>query len=160
MLRHSTFTSGSSTPPHSSLTPGYSLWQLDDTNGGPSQSVINTGKVPIMYTKVAIAMNALFGTPYTQTLVNAVLPKVESSYGFREAIRESDGGIIGTTTWPIQDKTQSFALAAARYALSNPSGSLHRHHIPHIPVQMTWNRQIPTQLTSLFSTVCHSQFKV
>ena len=48
-------------------------WQLDDTNGGPSQSVINAGSVPIMYTKVAIGMNALFGTPYTQTLVNAVL---------------------------------------------------------------------------------------
>ena len=107
--------------------PGYTLWQLDDTIGGPSQSVINAGKVPIVYTKVAIGMNALFGTPYTQTLVNAVLGKVETQYGFREAIRESDGSVIGTSTWPIQDKTQSFALAAARYALSDPLGSLYRH---------------------------------
>ena len=119
-----------------------------------------------MYTKVAIGMNALFGTPYTQTLVNAVLGKVETQYGFREAIRESNvNQVIGTTTWPIQDKTQSFALAAARYALidNDPAtGSLIVTTMPHIPVLVSWKTMATyhTQLTSLFSRPCHSLFPV
>ncbi len=96
--------------------------------------------VPVMYTKVAIGLHAIFGTDYTQRLVNAVLGKMESQYGFLEAIRESDGSIIGTPTWPIQDKTNSLILAAARYALNDPvAGSLYVATSPSIGVQATWN---------------------
>jgi hypothetical protein len=84
---------------------------------GPSQSDIASGKTPIVYTKVAFALHALYSTEYTQTLVGKLLPLTQSGSGFREGIREKTGEAIGNEGWPLQDKANSMIIAAARYAL-------------------------------------------
>ena len=84
---------------------------------GPSQSDIASGKTPIIYTKAALALDALYSTAYTRTLAEKVLPLTQTGSGFREGIREKTGEAIGNEGWPVQDKTNSMIIAAARYAL-------------------------------------------
>jgi hypothetical protein len=99
---------------HTTGEPSAALWKIV----GPSQSDIESGSTPIVYTKAAFALHALYSTAYTRTLVEKLLPVTSSSNGFREGIREKNGQVIGEDNWPIQDKTNQIIISAARYALS------------------------------------------
>ncbi len=101
---------------------------------GPSQSDIDSGKTPIVYTKVAFAFHALYSTAYTRALITKLLAVTQTEYGFREGIRENTGEVIGTPTWPIQDKTNSFIIAAARYA----SITVPEFHYPQALILITF----------------------
>jgi len=66
---------------------------------------------PVVYTKAAFGMHAIWSSSYTETLIQYV-SGVETEKGFYEGIDE-EGRIISILT----DKTNSLIINAARYAL-------------------------------------------
>jgi hypothetical protein len=66
---------------------------------------------PVIYTKAALAMHAIWPSSYTEKLVDYVLP-AKTDKGFYEGVDEN-GRVLGILT----DKTNSLIINAARYAL-------------------------------------------
>jgi hypothetical protein len=95
-------------------------WIVDIYSGrtftvwNPSLSGISL--TPIIYTKAAIGMHAIWGNNYTLMLVNYVM-KTKSPNGFYEGVDER-----GNMIYLLSDKTNSLIVNAARYALekANP----------------------------------------
>jgi len=68
---------------------------------------------PVVFTKVAFALHAIYSTQYTRFLVNELLnAQVQTDKGFLEGVTE-DGEPIPYLT----DKTNAMVINAARYAL-------------------------------------------
>lgn len=67
-------------------------------------------------TKVAFAMDALFGTDYTRTLVAAVAPLGDPARGFPEGIYEIDG----STNASVTTNTNATVLAALAFRAHGP----------------------------------------
>jgi len=92
------------------------LWKIV----GPSQSDIDSGQSLVVYAKVAFAFHALYSTAYTMTLIQKLLDTTQSNSGFREGMKERTGEPVGSCSiwgcWPMQDKTNSIIIEAARYA--------------------------------------------
>ncbi len=66
---------------------------------------------PVIFIKAALGYHALYGTEYTESLVQYLMPQVVSDQGFYEGVDET-GRVIPTLT----DKTNSMIISAARYA--------------------------------------------
>jgi len=73
---------------------------------------------PVVYTKAALGMHAIWGSKYTENLVNYVL-RTASSRGFYEGVNE-DGRIIMALT----DKTNALVIASARYAIEKSGATI------------------------------------
>ncbi|MEM1948047.1 MAG: DUF3131 domain-containing protein [Candidatus Caldarchaeum sp.] len=72
---------------------------------------------PIVFTKAAIGLHAVFKTEYTKSLVNYILSRISSQPspgGFLEGVDEN-GRIVAQ----LIDKTQVLVISAAFYALMN-----------------------------------------
>jgi hypothetical protein len=73
---------------------------------------------PVVYTKVAFALHALYKTSYTARLVKAV-SQLETRMGFLEGLTEDGRPLTGPLgLFPtITDKTNSLILSVAKYVL-------------------------------------------
>jgi hypothetical protein len=69
---------------------------------------------PVVYLKVAVGLDALYNTNYTQSMVDAVEPVSLTSSGYRDGVNEN-GQVVST----VIDKTNELILAAALYAINN-----------------------------------------
>jgi len=69
---------------------------------------------PVVYVKAALGFHALYGTGYTDTLVQNLVPQLATDQGFYEGVDES-GRVIKVLT----DKTNGMIINAARYASEN-----------------------------------------
>jgi len=97
-------------------------WQLHpptDSEGNPY--------TPIVTSKGAFGYHALYHTSYTQTLLNKLLPKIQTSnLGFAEGAYEGTGGEIGVGLAVATDKTNAMIIGAARYAIRGLLTSMRR----------------------------------
>jgi len=73
-------------------------------------------RLPAVFTKVAFSLDALFGTDYTRTLVNAVCGSTLDSKGFMEGLWES-GGVDSI----LHVQTADLVLASAVYVIHHYS---------------------------------------
>jgi len=86
-----------------------STWQLQ-----PSGTY-----TPVVTSKAVFGYHALYHTSYTQSLMDKVLPKIQTSnIGFTEGTDEAPGGNVGNGLQVATDKTNSLIISAARYAIS------------------------------------------
>lgn len=69
---------------------------------------------PIVYLKVAVDLDALYNTKYTQSMVDAIEPVSLTNSGYRDGVNEN-GQAVST----VIDKTNGLILAAALYAVNN-----------------------------------------
>ena len=69
-----------------------------------------------MATKAAFGWDALYGTPYTAQLVEAVVPTADPRRGWPEGIYEVDG----TTNASITANTNALVLAALAFKAAGP----------------------------------------
>lgn len=67
-------------------------------------------------TKVAFAWDALFGTEYTQELIDAIAPLGDTDVGWREGIYEIDG----TTNSSVTVNTNAVVLASLAFRANGP----------------------------------------
>ncbi|MGC8988018.1 DUF3131 domain-containing protein [Infirmifilum sp.] len=89
-------------------------WIVDIYTGGTFDIMAGSGKqsmTPIVFTKAAIGMHAVWGTNYTYRLLQYVL-KTKTSNGFLEGVDE-----VGNINYILTDKTNSMIISAARYAI-------------------------------------------
>lgn len=75
-------------------------------------SVIST--TPIAYLKVAVSLEAIYNSTFTQNMVSALEPVAYSQKGFKDGVSEN-----GQVEPSIVDKTNGMILAAAKYAINN-----------------------------------------
>ena len=92
---------------------------------------------PVVFTKVAFAMDAIFRTHYTQMMVNKLLsyPELITDYGFLEGINEEGRPLTGRDGHYLNflSMTNSMIISAARYALEQPQRyALHDFPIPFV----------------------------
>ena len=69
---------------------------------------------PVVYLKVAVGLDALYNTNYTQSMVNAIAPVCLTQSGYQDGINEN-GQVVST----VIDKTNGLILAATLYAINN-----------------------------------------
>jgi hypothetical protein len=85
------------------------MWsQKNGPNQSYGKSIVN--KLPVVFTKIAFGLHALYGTTYTRTLVDALYAQTSDSLGFREGPWEG-GGVDGNR----QVQTHDLVLSAAAY---------------------------------------------
>ena len=82
-------------------------WVVLDGNGNP----FNDPRVPVAYSKLMFAYNALYGTSYTTNMLNTYAGKIQTSNGFMEGIY-ANGAFDGN----VQVQTNQIILSAARYS--------------------------------------------
>jgi hypothetical protein len=79
---------------------------------------------PVVFTKVAFAMDAIFRTNYTKTLLNHMLSYSElaTDYGFLEGVSEDGRPLTGLHGDYLNyvSMTNSMIISAARYAIEHP----------------------------------------
>ena len=91
------------------------MWsEKDGPNGWYWTSVVR--KLPATFTKIAFSLEALFGTEYTRTLVNAVCSSTLDSKGFMEGLWEN-GGVDSI----LHVQTADLVLAAAVHVIHHYS---------------------------------------
>jgi len=84
------------------------LWIVEKQGGGPLSIP------PVVYTKAALGLHAVYATQYTRGLVNWLLSfPIQTDYGFLEGVQEDGRVLSGVVT----DKTNGMIINAARYAL-------------------------------------------
>ena len=69
---------------------------------------------PVVYLKVAVGLDALYNTKYTQSMVDAIEPVSLTNSGYRDGVNEN-GQVVST----VIDKTNGLILAAALYAINH-----------------------------------------
>jgi hypothetical protein len=94
------------------LDPQFQLmWsQKNGANQTYGKSIVN--KLPVVFTKIAFGLHALYGTSYTRTLVDSLYSQTSDSLGFKEGIWE-EGGVDGNR----QVQTADLVLSAAAYVI-------------------------------------------
>ena len=90
------------------VLPDGSTWVIEKDE----TSVISV--TPVVYLKVAVGLDALYNTNYTQSMVNAIEPVSLTNSGYRDGVNEN-GQVVST----VIDKTNGLILAAALYAINN-----------------------------------------
>ncbi len=90
------------------VLPDGSTWTIEKDQ----TSVISV--TPVVYLKVAVGLDALYNTTYTQTMVDAIEPVSLTNSGYRDGINQN-GQVVST----VIDKTNGLILAAALYAINN-----------------------------------------
>lgn len=73
---------------------------------------------PIVFLKAAVGLFVLYKTPFTQSMINSMVPRLQTSAGYLEGISET-----GQTISFTSDKTNGMIIAAARYAIDNNSST-------------------------------------
>jgi len=69
---------------------------------------------PIVFLKVAVGLEAIYRSNFTQSMVSALEPAAYSQNGFKDGVSEN-----GQVEPSIVDKTNGMILAAATYAINN-----------------------------------------
>lgn len=91
-------------------------WIVDIYSGGTftvwNPGISGVSITPVVYTKAAIGMHAIWDNNYTLMLVNYVM-KTKTPNGFYEGVDEN-----GNMIYLMTDKTNSIIINAARYALA------------------------------------------
>ena len=90
------------------VLPNGNTWVIEKDQ----TSVISV--TPVVYLKVAVGLDALYNTNYTQSMVNAIAPLSLTHSGYQDGINEN-GQVVST----VIDKTNGLILAAALYAINN-----------------------------------------
>lgn len=90
------------------VLPNGSTWVIEKDE----TSVISV--TPVVYLKVAVGLDALYNTKYTQSMVDAIEPVSLTNSGYRDGVNEN-GQVVST----VIDKTNELILAAALYAINN-----------------------------------------
>ncbi len=90
------------------VLPNGNTWVIEKDQ----TSVISV--TPVVYLKVAVGLDALYNTNYTQSMVNAIAPVCLTHSGYQDGINEN-GQVVST----VIDKTNGLILAAALYAINN-----------------------------------------
>jgi len=90
------------------VLPNGSTWVIEKDE----TSVISV--TPVVYLKVAVGLDAIYNTNYTQSMVDAIEPVSLTNSGYRDGVNEN-GQVVST----VIDKTNGLILAAALYAINN-----------------------------------------
>jgi hypothetical protein len=90
------------------VLPDGSTWVIEKDQ----TSVISV--TPVVYLKVAVGLDAIYNTNYTQSMVDAIEPVSLTNSGYRDGVNEN-GQVVST----VIDKTNGLILAAALYAINN-----------------------------------------
>jgi hypothetical protein len=98
------------------IAPYYYVYQWIVTPDGKTWSVYSNGQqikeVPLIVTRIAFAFHSIYNTSYTNLLIEYLLPKTITNFGFYEGVTE-DGRIIPI----LSDKGNGVIIGAARYYL-------------------------------------------
>ena len=90
------------------VLPDGSTWVIEKDQ----TSVISV--TPVVYLKVAVGLDVIYNTNYTQSMVDAIEPVSLTNSGYRDGVNEN-GQVVST----VIDKTNGLILAAALYAINN-----------------------------------------
>ena len=90
------------------VLPNGNTWVIEKDQ----TSVISV--TPVVYLKVAVGLDALYNTNYTQSMVNAIASVSLTRSGYQDGINEN-GQAVST----VIDKTNGLILSAALYAINN-----------------------------------------
>ncbi len=71
---------------------------------------------PIVYLKVAVSLEAIYHTNFTQSMVTDIEPQLFTQNGFKDGVYEN-----GQVDPSVIDKTNGMIIAAALYAINNGS---------------------------------------
>lgn len=119
----------------------YFIYEWIGDPAGHKWRITNTmGKVldisPVIFTKIAFAMDAIFGTNYTRTMVNKLLsyPELLTDYGFLEGINEDGRPLTGSFGDYLNfvSMTNSMIISAACYAIDHSSYTLENFPAPFV----------------------------
>jgi hypothetical protein len=83
-------------------------WVALDNNGNPTTDP----RLPVAYAKLMFAYNALYGTAYTENMLNTYASRLQTTNGFEEGIYAN-----GATNTNVHAQTNQIILTAARYVI-------------------------------------------
>jgi hypothetical protein len=103
------------------VLPPNNYWVIQGPDQTPGVYLTHGQNLPVIFTKTALGMHAVFNTQYTSTLAQQLIqhsPVLYGSNGFFEGVSESS--VIDSA---MHVQTEEMVIDAADYVLSQPSGS-------------------------------------
>lgn len=95
------------------------VWEWVVTSDGSTWTITKDpttiiSVTPIVYLKVAVGLDALYNTNYTQRMVDAIAPVSLTNIGYQDGVTQNGQAVI-----TVIDKTNALILSAALYAINN-----------------------------------------